>query len=399
MRSVAAFQDFPEAQAPMSLVRAGPTSVPILHLHLLQRCNLSCLHCYSDSGPAAGAALTLKQALGAVELGKKLGYTHVAISGGEPLLSPHLESVIAQARALGQHVSVVTNGIQASDPAQTKRLAGADSVCVSLDGVGATHDALRRRQGAYDRALRALTVINGAGLQCGASCGVSTRNLDELEAVVASAVGAGASFVNFHAVEAAGRALAMAPGEFLDRAGQTVLYVAAHVIAQAVADSCTVHCDLVHKLVASEHPRLLYAGEPERSPDGGSLASQLGVLVVEPTGLLSPVCYGFDRVLSLGNVQQAIDSQGGSIMSILASVTQALSVAGKSLLQELETDEDWVVFNPSAELARTAARMAHRQGSGGPTAPFWRTTCQPSTARSSPSSPSSLSAFRPSSSP
>ncbi|MFT4100216.1 MAG: radical SAM protein [Burkholderiaceae bacterium] len=333
-----------------------------MHLHLLQRCNLSCLHCYSDSGPGATAALTLDEALGAVELGKALGYTHVAISGGEPLLSPHLEAVIAKARALDQQVSIVTNGLQAADPAQTKRLSGADSVCVSLDGVGATHDAMRRRSGAYVRALRALTAISDAGLQCGVSCGVSTRNLDELEAVVASASSAGASFVNFHAIEAAGRALAMGSGELLDRETQTVLYVAAHLIARAVADSCTVHCDLVHRLVASEHPRLLYADAPERGPNGDNIGSRLGVLVVEPSGLLSPVCYGFDRALSLGTVQQAIESRGDSIARNMAPVMQTLAESGDLLLRELETDEDWVVFNPSAELARTAALIAHRQG-------------------------------------
>jgi len=266
--------------------------------------------------------------------------------------------VIARARELEQHVSIVTNGIQAADLAQANRLAGANSVCVSLDGVGATHDAMRRRPGAYDRALRALAALSDAGLQCGASCGVSAHNLDELETVVDSAVGAGASFVNFHVVEAAGRALAMGTAELLDRHSQTVLYVAAHVIAQAVADSCTVHCDLLHKRAAAEHPRLLYAGEPESARGVIGFASQLGVLVVEPTGLLSPVCYGFDRSLSLGTLRQAIDSAGRSTFEALPSVMRALAVAGESVLRELEVDDDWVVFNPSAELARVAARAA-----------------------------------------
>ena len=79
--------------------------------------------------------------------------------------------------------------------------------------------------------------------------------------------------------------------------------------------------------------------------------------MVELTGQLSPVCYGFDRRLSLGTLQQAIDSEGESVTKTLAPVTQALMVAGMALLRQLDADDDWVVFNPSAELARVAALL------------------------------------------
>lgn len=352
MRSGAAPRDRHEPLSPHGLACAGPTSVPIMHLHLLQRCSLQCLHCYSESGPAAATALTVDQALGAVTLADELGYTHIALSGGEPLLFPQLDLVIERACALDLHVSIVTNGMQAHDPANLSRLANADSVCVSLDGVGATHDTMRQRQGAYVRALRGLASMREAGLHCGVSCGVTTRNIDELEAVVAAATQAGARFVNFHAIEAAGRAVTLQHGMLLDRASQTVLYVASSLIGQSVACSCSVHCDLVHKAEIAKRPQMLYL-EAMPIPQSGTPASQLGVLVVEPTGHLAPVCYGFDRKWSLGTLQQAIDSDGASVAEHLPAVTAALRRAGKTLLRDLD-EEDWVVFNPSAELARTA---------------------------------------------
>lgn len=325
----------------------------ILHLHLLQRCNLSCVHCYSDSGPAARTALTLGDALGAVTLGARLGYTHVAISGGEPLLSPHLEAVIDRAKALGQHVSVVTNGLQATRAAPRQRLAGADSVCVSLDGARATHDAMRRRAGAYDGALRAIATLREADLPCGVSCGVSCRSLDELEEVAAAAIGAGASFLNFHAVEPAGRGLALGSDQMLDRAGQTVLFVAVHLLARAAEEGCAVHCDLVHKDRVAASPSLVYGGT-ERS-DAGVAAARLGVLVVEPDGRLAPVSYGFPSGWLLGTLQQALDTGGDSVEIALPRVMRALNATGAALRRELDADDDWVVLNPSAELARVAA--------------------------------------------
>lgn len=333
----------------------------ILHLHLLQRCNLSCAHCYSDSGPAARAALTLDDALGTVTLGARLGYTHVAISGGEPLLSPHLEAVIDRAKSLGQHVSVVTNGLQVTRTAPRHRLTGADSVCVSLDGARATHDAMRRRTGAHDAALRAITALRDAGLPCGVSCGVSRRSLDELEDVAVAAIGAGASFLNFHAVEPAGRGQTLGSDQVLDRAGQTVLFVAVHLLARAAAAGCAMHCDLVHKDRLAASPSLVYAGTDQAAAIG-SVAARLGVLVVEPDGRLAPVSYGFPSGWLLGTLRQALDTGGDSVEIALPSMTRALNAAGAALLQELHADDDWVVLNPSAELARVAA--AHDQASG-----------------------------------
>ena len=337
--------------------------MPILHLHLLQRCNLQCAHCYSDSGPAESAALKLDDAMGAVTLGARLGYTHVAISGGEPLLSPHLEAVIEHAKALGQHVSVVTNGLQVTWAAARKRLAGADSVCVSLDGARATHDAMRRRSGAYDAALRAISSLGEAGLPCGVSCGVSSRSLEELEEVTAAAMGAGASFLNFHAVEPAGRGTGLGADQLLDRSGQTVLYVAVHLLARAAEAGCAVHCDLVHKDQLVANAKLVYAAA-DPAGDSASVAHRLGVLVVEPDGRLAPVSYGFPSGWSLGSLRQALNTHGDSIEAALPRMRRALSVTGAALLSELEVDDEWVVLNPSAELARLADQRPEWQGCG-----------------------------------
>ncbi|MBL8303055.1 MAG: radical SAM protein [Ideonella sp.] len=325
-------------------------------MHLLQRCNLNCAHCYSDSGPSARAELSLEDALGAVALGARLGYTHLAVSGGEPLLYPHLEAVIDCAKTLGQHVSVVTNGLLATRAVARRRLAGADSVCVSLDGAQATHDALRRRAGAYVGALRAVEALRAAGMPCGMACGVVRRSLDDLEEVTAAAVGAGASFLNFHAVEPAGRGQMLAPQHVLDRAGQTLLFVAVHLLMLSDISGCAVHCDLVHKDRVAASPHMVYAGS-DLLDAIDSTAARLGVLVVEPSGRLSPVSYGFPAAWSLGSLRQALDTDGDSVRRTLPRVGRALNAAGVALLQELHTEDDWVVLNPSAELSRLADRV------------------------------------------
>ena len=120
------------------------------------------------------------------------------------------------------------------------------------------------------------------------------------------------------------------------------------------------HCDLVHKDRVAASPSLLYA-DAEHADCGGSIASRLGVLVVEPTGRLSPVSYGFHPELSLGSLRQAMDTSRKSIEEALPSVTMALKVAGVEVLRELNTDDDWVVLNPSAELSRMASLLSQKK--------------------------------------
>src|SRR5205814_460333 len=67
---------------------------------------------------------------------EELGVVHVNLTGGEPLLRPDLEALIAAARALDLYTHLVTSGIPAS-PARLAalRAAGLDSVQLSVQDV------------------------------------------------------------------------------------------------------------------------------------------------------------------------------------------------------------------------------------------------------------------------
>ena len=92
-------------------IQVGPTSLPIFQVHPLQRCNLACLHCYSDSSPSATAALEWPALECAVRAAASWGYRVLSVSGGEPLLYPRLEQLLDLGHRLGMATSVVTNGL------------------------------------------------------------------------------------------------------------------------------------------------------------------------------------------------------------------------------------------------------------------------------------------------
>jgi MoaA/NifB/PqqE/SkfB family radical SAM enzyme len=111
------------------------TNHPVLaHLIPIRRCNLDCGYCneYDDfSKPVA--IETLKHR---VDLLAKLGTTVVTLSGGEPLLHPQLDDLIAHLRKRGIIAGMITNGYLLNVE-RIKRLndAGLDHMQISIDNV------------------------------------------------------------------------------------------------------------------------------------------------------------------------------------------------------------------------------------------------------------------------
>ncbi|MCB2184974.1 MAG: radical SAM protein [Deltaproteobacteria bacterium] len=124
-----------------------------LQWHLTQRCNLACRHCYQE--PSTTPEITQAEAREimdeAVEMledwrqayGLDLSAS-VNLTGGEPFLRDDLFPIIADLRARGFEVFLLTNGLLV-DAAAARRLAdlGVAGVQVSLEGPAAVHEAVR----------------------------------------------------------------------------------------------------------------------------------------------------------------------------------------------------------------------------------------------------------------
>lgn len=104
------------------------------HIVPMRRCNLACTYCneyddFSDPVPIEEMERRID------ELGR-LGVSVITISGGEPLLHPDLERVIARIRKTGAIAGMITNGYLLM-PERIQRLncAGLDHMQISIDNV------------------------------------------------------------------------------------------------------------------------------------------------------------------------------------------------------------------------------------------------------------------------
>jgi GTP 3',8-cyclase len=138
-----------------------------LRVSLTDRCNLRCTYCM----PAEGLNwLPGEQLLRIDELARlmriavtRLGITDIRFTGGEPLVSRHLDEAIAAAAALQPRpaIALTTNGIGLLRRAKALKDAGLDRVNVSLDTVDAERFARTTRR---DRLADVLDGLAGAAL-------------------------------------------------------------------------------------------------------------------------------------------------------------------------------------------------------------------------------------------
>ncbi len=133
------------AEQPMD-VRGRPLEV--LRLSLTARCNLACPYCRPD-GQTPQGLLSLQQRLAVIGASCELGAHTLRLTGGEPLLSDQLETLlqgIDVCRRQGEgpfaglrQIALTTNGLLLSDSrAAALRQSGVDRITISLDGTDAS---------------------------------------------------------------------------------------------------------------------------------------------------------------------------------------------------------------------------------------------------------------------
>ncbi len=141
-----------------ALYRLGVTPPPLkVKVHVTDVCNFRCPTCLKGVGADASRELTTAQWRTALDRLSGVPYLHdVTFSGGEALVRPDIGEIIAHAKRLRFHVTVITNGwsVEAAALARLRSL-GVDQLIVSLNSLRREeHDDSRGRPGSYDHIMR-----------------------------------------------------------------------------------------------------------------------------------------------------------------------------------------------------------------------------------------------------
>jgi len=129
----------------------------IMHIHLLNRCNMFCQHCYLCAAPWCNTYLPAKLVMRSIDDAEKLGIGTIHLSGGEPFLYPELRKVLGYiSQQQNLKLCINTNGtlIGTREASQLKDCGA--SVQVSIDGPEVYHDQFRGVNGAFRHASKGI---------------------------------------------------------------------------------------------------------------------------------------------------------------------------------------------------------------------------------------------------
>lgn len=154
------------------------TGHPILaHIVPMRRCNLACTYCnefddHSKPVPVAEVRRWLDRLA-------DLGTSIITISGGEPLMHPELEAIIAHTRRRGMLAGLITNGYLLSRKRiRSLNRAGLEHVQISIDNVN-PDDVSMKSLKVLDKKLRYLSEEADFKVNINSVLGSGVRNPED----------------------------------------------------------------------------------------------------------------------------------------------------------------------------------------------------------------------------
>ena len=136
----------------------------VLMLEPLFRCNLACAGCGKIQYPAQMLKkhLTVEQCVKAVE---ECGAPMVSIPGGEPLMYPEIDQLVAELVKRRKYIYLCTNAILLKEKLDLFTPSKYLSFSVHMDGLREDHDESVCRDGVYDQAVEGIRAALGRGFR------------------------------------------------------------------------------------------------------------------------------------------------------------------------------------------------------------------------------------------
>ena len=154
-----------------------------LCIDLTRACTERCVHCYVPG--FQNVFLPYEMVEKVLSEFAVMGGLKVKLTGGECMLHPDFERIVALARAHDMVISVLSNLTCCdSAKAQAMKEAGVAVVQVSLYGMTPeTHEAVTRVKGSLAKTLRGIEILQKAGVPVQIHCPVLKQNVPGIDAV------------------------------------------------------------------------------------------------------------------------------------------------------------------------------------------------------------------------
>ncbi len=151
---------------------------------LTLRCDQACRHCGSRAVQARPDELNTAEALAVVAQLAEMQAKEVVLIGGEAYLHPGFLEIVAALAGKGITPVMTSGGIGISpELARAMAEAGLKRVSISVDGLEANHNAIRKRKDSFAQTTEALRAVVAAGMDASANTHFNRWNQGDLESL------------------------------------------------------------------------------------------------------------------------------------------------------------------------------------------------------------------------
>lgn len=157
----------------------------ILWLELTNGCNLSCTHCYAESGPSThrNDSVDKKAYIEVMREAHDLGFRRIQFIGGEPTLNKDLPEYLLTARNLGfETIEVFSNLFRLDGEVLDALIKSGAQVATSVYSAHAgVHDYITNRKNSHARTAENISRLTSAGVPVFGSFIEMDRNKGQYE--------------------------------------------------------------------------------------------------------------------------------------------------------------------------------------------------------------------------
>jgi radical SAM protein len=161
----------------------------LVYWEMTNACGLACRHCRASAmAERSPLELTLDEGMRLLDdiTGFGRPFPHVVFTGGDPLLRPDLELLVAAAtaRGIGCSLAPAATGLLTQPVLDRLKAAGIQNISLSIDGSTAEiHDGFRGVEGTFATTLESARIARAAGLPIQVNTLITDETLPDLPAI------------------------------------------------------------------------------------------------------------------------------------------------------------------------------------------------------------------------
>ena len=153
-----------------------------LVFEVTSRCNLDCKMCYYTKGEEE-LSLESIHSIFATKL-KPFHFKTCYIVGAKPFMRDDLKEVCKIISAQNIELAIQTNGTFLNESRIRELKPFISQIDISIDGLSETHNAIRRKQGAFEKTVDGIKICQKLGIPVRVDTVILNENLEELEKLI-----------------------------------------------------------------------------------------------------------------------------------------------------------------------------------------------------------------------